>query len=172
MRLAKFWVARINGDPWVWMACPPWWYGSIVPDKGFFWCQIRVNRARAHGDIQCLVSQEMRSEILGCTHQCWSLGLDSRPLTMGRFYRAWWGPSFGVTFISIGAMPMGIFYLRYDWIGMVAFPLHLYIKLDVSDPWMYRFACSVIETFYLQTFDIYWLFFLIFSAIAWPLQHG
>jgi len=68
-------------------------------------------------------------------------------------------------------MPMGIFYLRYDWIGMVAFPLHLYIKLDVSDPWMYRFACSVIETFYLQTFDIYWLFFLIFSAIVWPLQH-
>ena len=31
--------------------------------------------------------------------------------------------------------------------------------------------CYVIETFYLQTFDIYWLFVLIFSAIAWPLQH-
>ena len=33
------------------------------------------------------------------------------------------------------------------------------------------YYCCVIETFYLQTFDIYWLFFLIFSAIVWPLQH-
>jgi len=35
MRSGKFWVARINGDPWVWMAYRSRWYGYTLPDEGF-----------------------------------------------------------------------------------------------------------------------------------------
>jgi len=110
IRFAKWWVPHNNADPVVYTAYPWCCYVFIELDEGLLLvlssCQ--SGKVSWRCSMICVMIHEI-CEILGCTHQCWSLSLDGIPMLLVPIYRAWRALSSGVTTVLIGQDIMEIF---------------------------------------------------------------